>query len=304
VLNALASKIPTFMGGDADLAPSTKTTIKGEGNFGLPDYTQRNVAFGVREHGMGAILNGMAVHGGIIKPYCATFFVFSDYMRPTIRLAALMGLKNIFVFTHDSVGLGEDGPTHQPVEHLAALRAIPNVLVIRPADANESAAAWKAAMLHQRGPVILVFSRQNTPTLAPDGIMEGVQRGGYTLAEASGGDPQAVIMATGTEVALALKAKALLEAEEIPTRVVSLPCFELFEAQPLAYREEVLLPHLRARVAVEAGIMQGWHPYLGSGQFIGVGRRFGASAPYEVIYENLGLTPQAVQAAVRSQLGK
>jgi transketolase len=298
VLNAIASKVATFMGGDADLAPSTKTQIKGEKFFGNDGYDQRNIAYGVREHAMGGITNGMAAHGGLIKPYTATFFTFSDYMRPSIRLAALMGLENIFVFTHDSVGLGEDGPTHQPVEHLAAMRAIPNLVVFRPADANETAAAWKAAMLHKGGPVALIFSRQNTPTFDPDGIEEGVIRGAYILRE-SDADPQAILMGTGTEVAIALGAQELLRAEGIAARVVSMPSFELFRAQDAAYQQKVLPPDVTVRVAIEAGNQQSWHEFLGAnGRFVGVVDRFGASAPVERIYEELGLTPEAVAEAV------
>jgi transketolase len=220
-------------------------------------------------------------------------------MRPTIRLAALMGIEPIFVFTHDSVGLGEDGPTHQPVEHLAALRAIPNVVLLRPADANETAAAWKIAMQHRGGPAVLVFSRQDTPTFEPDGVEEGVKRGAYILSDCQG-EPQALLMATGTEVALALKAQEELAAEGIRTRVISMPSFELFEQQDQAYRERVLPSAITARVAIEAGSKQSWYQYLGTrGIFIGVDGRFGASAPAEVIYEKLGITPAAIIQAVK-----
>ncbi len=298
VINAIAEKVPTFIGGDADLAPSTKTTLKGTGEFGNDGYDQRNIAYGVREHAMGAITNGLAVHGGLIKPFTATFFTFSDYMRPAIRLAALMGLEVVFVFTHDSVGLGEDGPTHQPVEHLSAMRAIPNLAVVRPGDANETAAAWRAAMLHRGGPVALVFSRQKIPTYSP---REGVAQGGYIFAE-SDGEPRAVIMATGSELHIAMDAQALLAEEGIAARVVSLPCFEWFQAQPDDYRAEVLPPHITARVAVEAGTDQSWHRYLKEGVFVGVGDRFGESAPAPEIYEALGITSQAVAEAVKAQI--
>jgi transketolase len=301
VLNAIAKKVPTFMGGDADLAPSTKTKISGEGFFGLEGYDKRNIAFGVREHAMGGIINGMALHGGLIKPYAATFFVFSDYMRPTIRLAALMGIEPIFVFTHDSVGLGEDGPTHQPIEHLAALRAIPNCVVLRPADANETAAAWKVAMTYRGGPVALVFSRQNTPTLSPEGVEAGVRLGAYIVADCEG-QPQALLMATGTEVSIALEAHQRLTAEGLRVRVVSMPSFELFRAQDAAYRESVLPAAVRVRVAIEAGNAQSWYEFLAGGRFIGVENRFGASAPYEIIYRELGLTPEAIVEAVKAQL--
>lgn len=302
VLNAIASQLPTFMGGDADLVSSTKSKINSDKWFGNDGYDQRNIAFGVREHAMGAIINGMAAHGGIIKPYTATFFTFSDYMRPAMRLAALMGLETIFLFTHDSVGLGEDGPTHQPVEQLAALRAIPNLVVLRPADANETVGAWRTAILHKGGPVALVFSRQNVPTLSPENIVAGVAHGGYVLSDTSE-KPQAIIMATGTEVYLALEAQALLAKENIRARVVSLPSFELFNAQAKTYREKVLPPSVKARVAVEAGNALSWYQYLGTnGRFIGVGDRFGASAPYEVIYKELGITPEAIAEAVKAQL--
>lgn len=301
VLNAIAAKVPTFLGGDADLSPSTKTLIKGEGVFGVDGFSARNMAFGVREHAMGSIVNGMAAHGGITKPYTATFFVFSDYMRPSIRLAALMGLNVVFVFTHDSIGLGEDGPTHQPVEHLAALRAIPNLLVLRPADANETAAAWKVAIQHQGGPVVLVFSRQNTPTFSPEGVDAGVSRGGYVLSAAQGA-ARAVIIGTGTELALALTAQEQLAAEGIGVNVVSLPSFELFRKQDAAYRDSVLPRHL-PRVAIEAGSKQSWYEFLDQdGAFIGVEDRFGASAPAEVIYEKLGITPEAIVQAVKERL--
>jgi len=301
VLNAIAAKVPTFMGGDADLAPSTKTQIKGEGFFGNDGFDQRNIAFGVREHAMGSIINGMALHGGLIKPYTATFFAFADYMRPSIRLAALMGIETVYVFTHDSVGLGEDGPTHQPVEHLSAMRAIPNCVVLRPGDANETAAAWKVAMQHKGAPVVLVFSRQNMPTLPPEGIEAGVRRGGYIIAE-SAGTAQAIILATGSELTIALGAQKLLAAQGIAARVVSMPSFELFNAQDAAYQESVLPKAITARVAVEAGNAQSWHQYLNGGRFVGVGDRFGASAPYEVVYEKLGITPEGIAEAVKAQL--
>jgi transketolase len=302
VLNAIALKIPTFMGGDADLAPSTKTKIAKEGLFGVEGYAQRNIPYGVREHAMGAITNGMAAHGGLIKPYTATFFAFADYMRPAIRLAALMGLETIFVFTHDSIGLGEDGPTHQPVEHLAALRAIPNLQVFRPADANETAAAWRAAMLHRGGPVALVFSRQNTPTYSPEGLQEAVAKGAYIASEAQG-DLRGLLLATGTELSIALQAQALLQAEGIGVRVVSLPSFEAFQAQGPSYRQHILPPQVRARVAIEAGNSLSWHQFLGEGgQFVGVEGRYGASAPDKLIYQHYGLTPQAVAEALKKQL--
>ncbi len=302
VLNAIAKHVPTFMGGDADLAGSTKTLIAGEGNFGVDGYTARNIRFGVREHAMGTIANGMALHGGIIKPYTATFLVFSDYMRPAMRLGALMEIEPIYIFTHDSIGLGEDGPTHQPVEHLAALRAIPNMTVIRPADANETAAAWRYAMTHQGGPVVLVFTRQSLPTLAPEAVEDNVSRGAYILSEAES-DPVAILMASGSEVSLALEAQKLLAAEGIAARVVSIPSFELFAAQDEHYIEHVLPSSITARVAIEAGVQQGWERWLNGGRFIGLDR-FGASAPYEVIYEKLGITPVAAANAIKELLSR
>ncbi len=302
VLNAIAKHIPTFLGGDADLAGSTKTLIAGEGNFGVDGYAARNVRFGVREHAMGTIANGMAVHGGIIKPYTATFLVFSDYMRPAMRLGALMGIEPIYIFTHDSIGLGEDGPTHQPVEHLAALRAIPNMTVLRPADANETAGAWRYAMTHRGGPVVLIFTRQDLPTLDPDVVGNNVARGGYILSEADG-EPVAILMATGSEVSIAVEAKHLLAAEGIAARVVSLPSLELFAAQDEAYIESVLPSAITARVAIEAGVRQGWDRWLNGGQFIGLDR-FGASAPYETIYEKLGITATAAASAIKNLLNR
>ncbi|GIK63221.1 MAG: transketolase [Chloroflexota bacterium] len=300
ILNAIAKRVPTFMGGDADLAESTKTLIDGEGNFGVDGYDQRNLRFGIREHAMGSIANGLALHGGIIKPYTATFLVFSDYMRPTIRLAALSGIEPIFVFTHDSIGLGEDGPTHQPVEHLAALRTIPNSIILRPADANESAAAWKVAMEHKGGPVTLVFTRQNVPILEQPVVWEGVPKGGYVLSD-SEDEPDVLLMSTGSEVQLILKAQELLAQDGIQARVISIPSMELFEAQGADYIQSVLPPNVKARVAVEAGVKQGWQEYLQGGHFIGL-NRFGASAPYEQIYQNLGITAEAVVEAAKMQV--
>lgn len=301
VLNAIARKVPTFMGGDADLAPSTKSQISGAGFFGNEGFDKRNIAYGVREHAMGAITNGMAVHGGLIKPYTATFLTFSDYMRPAMRLAALMEIPVVFIFTHDSVGLGEDGPTHQPAEHFAALRAIPHMVVLRPADANETAAAWKTAMKIKGQPVTLIFSRQNTPTFSPEDVEEGVARGAYIRSDCEG-EPQVLLMGTGTELAIALKAQQLLKQEGIRARVISMPSFELFEQQDAAYKEKVLPSSVTARVAVEAAVKQGWEAYLNGGRFVGVDDRFGASAPYEQIYKNLGITPEAVAQAAREQM--
>ncbi|GAB4551791.1 MAG: transketolase [Anaerolineae bacterium] len=297
-LNAIAKHIPTMIGGDADLSSSTKTVISGSPIFSATHREGRNLQFGVREHGMGAIINGLALHGGIIKPYTATFMTFSDYMRPTIRLAAIMEIAPIFIFTHDSIGVGEDGPTHQPVEQLAALRAIPHLKVFRPGDANESSATWRQAML-EKGPCVLIFTRQKVPVFAPEGIQEGVARGAYIKAD-SDGTPQVILMASGSEVSLAMAAHKALTDSGVKARVVSMPCWELFDAQDQAYRDSVLLPQVTARVAIEAGVALGWHKYVGSGGKIIALDRFGASAPYEVIYRELGLTAEAVIAAARS----
>lgn len=291
VLNALAKKIPNLLGGSADLAPSTKTLIDGSGDMRPgKDGIGRNIHFGVREHGMGAVVNGLALHGGVI-PYGATFLIFSDYMRASLRLSALMGCHTIFVFTHDSIGLGEDGPTHQPVEHLMSLRAMPHFTLIRPADANETTAAWRAAMAHTAGPVALALTRQNMPTLDPSAvdIREGVSRGAYVLKD-SDGLPQVILIASGSEVTLALTAFEELAAENVRARVVSMPCWELFEAQDAAYRNQVLPPEVKARLAVEAGATLGWERYVGSeGAVIGLDR-YGASAPGKTNMENLGFT--------------
>jgi transketolase len=300
-INAIARHVPTMIGGDADLAGSTRTLISGAQHTGPQKAAARNLRFGVREHAMGAIINGLALHGGIIKPYTATFLTFSDYMRPAIRLGALMKLPVVYVFTHDSIGLGEDGPTHQPIEHFAALRAIPNLTVIRPADANESAAAWRVAMMLD-GPAALVFTRQNLPILnSANAIRDGVARGAYVLDDCEG-TPQVILLATGSEVHIAREAYRTLRDEGVRVRLVSMPSWELFEAQDRAYRDSVLPAEVSARVSIEAGVPQGWHKYVGDrGIVIGL-NRFGASAPYQVIYEKLGLTPQAVVEAAKSLL--
>ncbi len=294
VMNAIAPKVHSLMGGSGDLAPSTKTILKDKGDFGFEDYHGHNMHFGVREHAMGSIASGMALHGGII-PYTATFLIFYDYMRPPVRLAALMGIRVIYIFTHDSVGLGEDGPTHQPIEQLAGLRAVPNLVTIRPADAAETVEAWKVALEHRHGPTALVLTRQNLPvldrtTLAP---ASGVQRGGYVLWEAMT-PPDIIIIGTGSEVHIALEVGKLLQEKSVAARVVSLPSWELFDAQPTEYRNEVLPPEIRRRVSIEASVPLGWERYVGlDGIAIGL-PRFGASAPGKVIYEKLGLTPQRV----------
>jgi transketolase len=298
VMNVIAKRLPEFIGGSADLNPSTKTMLVGYGDFGFSNDCGRNIHFGVREHAMGTIVNGMAMHGGVI-PYGATFFVFTDYMRPSLRMAAIMESHSIFVFTHDSIGLGEDGPTHQPVEHLMSLRAMPNMTLLRPADANETAAAWRIAV-ERRGPVCLVLTRQNLPILDPDKypLREGVGRGAYILAGAQE-RPGVILIATGSEVQLALAARDKLAEQEIAARVVSMPSWELFEEQSPEYREQVL-PKDVPKLAVEAGATLGWYKYVGEkGAVIGVDR-FGASAPGKVVMEKLGLNvDNVVQHALR-----
>ncbi len=294
VMNAIAQKVHSFTGGSADLAPSTKTTLKDHGHYGFDEYCGHNMHFGVREHAMGAIANGMSLHGGII-PYTGTFLIFYDYMRPPIRLAALMGIRVIYIFTHDSVGLGEDGPTHQPIEQLMGLRTVPELVTIRPADATETVEAWKVALERRHGPTALILSRQSLPvlnrtTLAP---ASGVQHGGYTLWEATA-TPDIIIISTGSEVHIALEAGRLLQEQGIAARVVSLPSWQLFDAQPAEYRNAVLPPNIRARVSIEAATPLGWERYIGlDGTAIGLSR-FGASAPGKVIYEQLGLTARHV----------
>ncbi|WP_449245622.1 transketolase [Desulfobacca acetoxidans] len=308
ILNALAPKLPELMGGSADLAPSTKTIIAGAGSFQVGCREGRNLHFGVREHGMGAILNGLAYHGGFI-PYGATFLIFSDYMIPAIRLAAMGGLKVIYVFTHDSIGLGEDGPTHQAVEQLLSLRAIPNLSVIRPADANETAAAWRIALSRQDGPTALALSRQNLPVLDLQKypyIQEGVGRGGYILAEPPGGAiPELILVATGSEVHLALEAQGALVAAGVAARVVSLPCGQLFQAQPPTYRAQVLPPG-KPLVTLETGVSLGWRPYVTTGgplEVIGIDR-FGASAPGNVVMREYGFSVENVCQRALNLLGR
>ncbi len=303
VMNALAETLPELMGGSADLAPSTKTLLEGFGDFSAADRAGRNLRFGVREHGMGSVLNGMAYHGGFV-PYGSTFLVFSDYMRPPIRLAALSHLHVVHVFTHDSVGLGEDGPTHQPIEHLLALRAIPNSLVVRPADPNETAVAWRIALEHRGGPVMLALSRQKLPTLDPADypqVAGGTLRGGYVLA-GDEGDADVVLVASGSEVHLALQARDALAGGGVRARVVSMACPDLFAAQSAEYRASVL-PAGVPIVTVEAGRTLGWVNYLGEGP-VAVGiDRFGASAPGDTVMAELGMNVDAVVAAVKRALG-
>ncbi len=304
VLNAIAAKLPELVGGAADLTGSTNTDVKGAAAFAAGARGGRNFHFGVREHGMGAVLNGLCYHKGFI-PYGGTFLIFSDYMRPPIRLAALSHLRPIYVFTHDSIGLGEDGPTHQPIEQLAALRAIPNMTVIRPADAAEVAEAWRAAVLHQQGPVALVLTRQKLPVIdrAKYAPANGLRLGAYVLGETpSGKTPRVVLIGTGSEVELVLGAYERLTAEGIATRAVSMPCMEYFAAQPRSYRDVVLPPGIRARLAVEAASPQPWYRWVGDGGAVLGLERFGGSAPYQRIYKELGLTVDRVVAAAKALL--
>jgi len=310
VLSALADVLPELWGGSADLAGSNNTTMKGAVSF-EPETADdrspygRTLHFGIREHAMGAVMNGITVHGGT-RVYGGTFLVFSDYMRGAVRLAAIMKLPVTYVWTHDSIGLGEDGPTHQPVEQLASLRAVPGLDIVRPADANETVVAWRTTLEKTDGPVGLCLSRQNLPTLDRNvcGAAEGAAKGGYVLLEAGSGLPEVVIIATGSEVAIALAARERLEAEGTPTRVVSMPCHEWFFAQEDSYRQSVLPPALKARVSVEAGVAQGWREIVGeSGEMVSL-EHFGASAPYQVLYEQYGITPERVVAAAHSSLSK
>ncbi len=292
VMNAIAERVDFLIGGSADLAPSTRTILNGQGHYSAEEYGGHNMHFGVREHAMGSVANGMALHGGAI-PYTATFLLFSDYMRPPIRLAALMDLRVVFIFTHDSIGLGEDGPTHQPIEQLLGLRAVPNVVVLRPADATETAEAWKVALERRTGPTVMVMGRQNLPVLNRETYAEasGVQRGGYVLWESSE-DPAAILIGTGSEVHIALDAAKILEEKGISSRVVSLPSWELFDEQLADYRERVLPSNIRARVSIEAATPMGWDRYVGAdGVTLGISH-FGASAPAGIIYEKFGLTAQ------------
>ena len=319
VLNALAAVLPELWGGSADLAGSNDTTMKGEPSFLPPDrqtamfpgaWYGRTLHFGIREHAMGGILSGIALHG-LTRPYGGTFLVFSDYMRGAVRLAALMGQPVTFVWTHDSIGLGEDGPTHQPVEHLAALRAIPGLDVVRPGDANETSVAWRTILEHTDRPAGLCLSRQGMPVLdRSDGNAQGIRpaegtaRGGYVLAEGAGGDPAVIIIGTGSEVQIALAARDMLQGEGISTRVVSMPCVEWFTSQDASYQEEVLPPRVRARVSVEAGVAQPWHAFTGdAGESVSL-EHFGASASYQKLYQEFGFTAEHVAAAARASLAR
>ena len=302
VLQGIAANVPNLIGGSADLGPSNKTTIAGADSL-LPETPSgRVIHFGIREHAMAALMNGMALHGGV-RPFGGTFLIFSDYMRPAIRLAALQGQPVTYVFTHDSIGLGEDGPTHQPIEQLAALRAIPNLVDLRPGDAAETEIAWRVAVERSHGPTFLALSRQKVPLVDRTEMAsaEGLRKGGYILAEADGAVPAAIIIASGTELGLALEARERLQAEGVATRVVSLPSWRLFESQSPEYRDEVLPPEVTNRVSVEAGSTFGWARWVGpGGHSVGIDR-FGASAPAEVLYEQFGVTARAVMAAVRER---
>jgi transketolase len=325
VINALAAVVPNLIGGSADLDPSTRTNMKGQGDFeppppagsagdgmapqgtsgGVWGYAGRNLHFGVREHAMAAILTGAALHGGVL-PFGATFLTFFDYMKPSVRLAALSGAHAIYVWTHDSIALGEDGPTHQPIEHLASLRAIPNMMMLRPADATETVEAWRVAVKHTRGPVGIVLTRQKLPVLDRSSLApaSGVERGAYVLAEVGGSLPEVILIASGSEVPLALEAHQRLVKEGIRSRVVSMPSWDLFEAQARSYRDEVLPPAVRARVSIEAASPFGWERYVGwDGAIIGV-NRFGASAPGPVVMRELGFTPEHVVDAAKTVLEK
>ncbi|MFZ4878227.1 transketolase [Janthinobacterium sp. Mn2066] len=319
VMNGIAKHLPALIGGSADLDPSTYTALKDTGDFQPPtlvapdrqganggdwNYAGRNLHFGVREHAMAAISNGIAAHGGAI-PFCATFLIFSDYMRPSMRLAALMELRVVFVFTHDSIALGEDGPTHQPIEQLASLRAIPNLIVIRPADANETAHAWRVALQSRKQPVALALTRQHLPTLdrskyAP---AEGLLRGAYVLSAASGGEAQLLLVASGSEVPLALAVQEALLQRKVQASVVSMPSWELFDAQPQDYRDTVLPPALTARLAIEAGVAQGWHRYVGDHGDVMSIETFGASAPGDVLMQHYGYTVDNVCQRALALLG-
>jgi len=295
VINALAAQIPELVGGSADLAPSNKTWIDGSPAFQVEDYSGRNFHFGVRENGMGSIVNGMALHGGLI-PYGGTFLVFSDYMRPAVRVSALSGIPSVWVYTHDSIGVGEDGPTHQPVEHLAALRAIPELVVLRPSDANETAQAWAYAVQRRDGPTALALTRQSLPTLDRDiySSAEGLKLGAYVLGDLGDLEPEVILMASGSEVDLIVKAAERLAAEGLNLRLVSFPSWELFKEQDQSYRDQVLPPKIKKRIAVEAGISQGWREWVGdSGRILAVDS-YGASAPAERIFEEFGFTVENV----------
>jgi transketolase len=299
VLNAIAADLPTLVGGSADLTPSNNTRPTEAKEINRDDFSGRYIHFGVREHGMSSVMNGLALHG--MRPYGGTFLIFSDYLRPTIRLAAMMEMPVVYVFTHDSIGLGEDGPTHQPVEHLTSLRAIPNLLVIRPADGNETSAAWNVALNRKDGPTALVLTRQGLPQYCP--ADNNLEQGAYVLKEASGGNSDAVIIATGSEVSIAMEAAEQLDSQGIKVRVVSMPSWELFDAQPKKYRDSILPPDV-PRIVVEAGVSLAWGRYLDieRDKVVGVDR-YGASAPYKTIFEHYGLTAERLVEQVKDLVG-
>ena len=304
VMNAIAPRLPALSGGSADLDPSTFTDLKGQGDFGPSSHSGRNLHFGVREHAMGSIVNGLAAHGGFI-PYGSTFLIFSDYMRPPIRLAALMGLHVVHVFTHDSLAVGEDGPTHQPIEQLANLRAIPKLTLFRPADANETAVAWKVAVETRDRPVLFALTRQAVPTIDRSrcGSAEGVRRGAYVLSDTDGAAPRLILIGTGSEVALVLDAAEKLRADGVAVRVVSMPSWDVFESQPQGYRDEVLPPSVTARLAVELGVEQGWHRWVGDHGAVIALDRYGASAPAKELLAQYGYTVDRVVERARTLLG-
>ena len=306
VLNAIAPHVPWMIGGAADLAPSTKSnlTFPGAESFEADNYGGRNLHFGIREHAMGSICNGLALSA--LRPYGSGFLIFSDYMKPPIRLSAIMELPVVYIFTHDSIGVGEDGPTHQPIEQLVSLRAIPGMIVIRPGDANEVAEAWRHVMTLKEQPACLILSRQAMPTFdrTKYAAASGLEKGAYILADAEGGEPEVILMATGTEVGLVVGAYETLKSEGIRARVVSFPSWDLFEVQPEEYRNTVLPPHIRGRVAVEQAATIGWDRYIGSsGAVIGM-HTFGASAPLSALLKKFGFTPEAVAAEARKQAGR
>lgn len=304
VINAVAPRLPWLMGGSADLEPSTKTKIKSSGYFQKGQYENRNLAWGVREHVMGAASSGMALHGGV-RPFAATFFIFSDYARPAIRLACLMELPVIYVMTHDSIGLGEDGPTHQPIEQLASLRAMPHMCVIRPADANEATYAWRAAIRRTEGPSMLVLTRQGVPVFDQSKVAgaEGLYKGAYVISPEQGDAPDALLLASGSEVQLAMEAQEKLRQEGLDARVVSMPSWELFRQQPKSYRDEVLPPEVKVRLAIEAGSPLGWHEWVGDqGDVIGI-TKFGASAPYKENFKHYGFTVENIATKIKQLKG-
>lgn len=304
VLNAIAADMPALIGGSADLAPSTDTNLKDFASFSPEDYNGRNFHFGIREHAMGSALNGMALTPGII-PYGATFLIFSEYMRPPVRLAAIMKIRPIFIYTHDSIGLGEDGTTHQPVEQLISLRSIPNLIVLRPADANETAQAWRVALEHKGGPVTLVLSRQDLPVLDQEkyGSAEGVEKGAYILSD-SEGEPDIILIATGSEVVLILEAQEKLKAEGVKARVISMPSWELFEKQDAAYKESIFPKNLKKRLSVEAGSTLGWHKYVTDEGYVLGMTTFGESAPAKELYEFFGFTVENIVKQAKAVIGK